>query len=1720
MSGFESEVLKVGQCFMFAIIDRLNNYVNYIKKCEENLTSLLDNLENLRAEKYDIENMVLSGKENAEKLTDKAALWLARVKDLVNDELMKTLMIKDIRIAKVMLRLMKNDLKKLVEDSSEMRDVVVKVMKNITKGKKKVDNREVDEKEIQVGQVLEKLMEETMEEFKKLMQNDEKMAIAAMHLLENHKEKLSKLTEKDKEVADIIAKARKTSHDAELLSDNHNDENVMKNNVLMNEKTLKENVKNILKPVGDLILSEALLKTLPENVRLGLEAMGVVVENRSGLRAELIDSDNAANYRNSCCCCVISYNFFSDRYDMSVAAEAMRVVIEKIIGNKPGSQDVTRPTRRGEMEGIPTNSVGLQSRNDLLGKIIKALASNDVHALGVFGMGGSGKTTLAKEVVNSKANGTFETTVMVEVSESPNIEWIQDQIADGLGLILHGVHGIPQKAIRIYNRLKPGDTEGEKDGNDSYNRLNSVEKSNAGKNDNNSKKILIVLDNIWNKIDVAEIGIPREHCKILLTSREKSVCTAMNVLEPNIFEVGLLNEDEAKDLFKFQVQREVHIGEYKSIVDRLLEKCRGLSLSIVATANSLKGKELPLWRQFVEELEKPISCQISGVHYETFSILRTSYEVMASEVKKKFFLLACLSPVGTSISIDNLMRYGIGLDLFQHVNKLSEAIDLARTWAKELVSSSMLLKGDSDEYVKIHDVVRESTMSFASRSGTGHMFLVDAVPRWICEETFNKYTGISLLAQANFAPLSGVKADLLQILLLKGNENHSSFLESNFFQGMTNLKVLEVLFMNFEKGLPESIGRLKVLKTLHLVECKLGDIKLIGELGSLLVLSLRGSSLEGLPDEIGKLYKLRLLDMSKCQCKEPRISANVIARLPLLEGLYLVDSSFTEWAITEGTSNDPGVCNGADIQDLTKLDFLNVLEIHMRGVIYLPICDQFVKNLDKFQIIVGQEGFKLPPSQRALIVSEVDVSQELEKDNCLKALLKKADFLALKSTIVKNIVPELDKEGYRDLSCLKLSNIDSISRICEGKAPTELFYNLCHLEVSKLENLEELFPVNPLPHKLIALQISDCNSLIYIFSGDDEVNKESDIIELPCLKTLVLDEVSNLISVVKQSNNDDRGHPSFFNSKVTLTSLEELSLKNNKRIVKLWDKDSNLQSFQNLKVLEIRDCEEMETIGPPSMFLSLVQLESLTIEHCKKMEQVISNGSETQEIPKESIMFPNLKRLEMWSMNNLECFYGGSYKMAFPRLETLIEFPCLKQLYLKVSDEVMLLWELQEGEGQGISSNPLPNIRELDVGKIKLPSINFQSLSLLGVRPLVGDAKFILSSSENEGCVGTYSQFPKLEELRIPGCPNSVQQFIEDDGSAAILKFCGQLRGLILHSALNMEVTSLHPFKCLRQLSIKDLTWEYLFSANGGFEQLQSLEELRIYECPNLEVIIRGGDKDNTVVFPRLKELYLSNLESMSKLCSISDIPFHLPSLEFLHIESCNKLESLFCGDSNQVVELPVLEYMPIIACYAMTSFSTRPLKAPKLRGLKVSDCPKMEWFLLGNSNCNPDLELPSLETVIIKKCPNMKSFSPADLRAPRLRELYVAECDEWELLFGGEPNQVVELPSLEKVDIGECHVMKYFSTRPLKAPKLRELTVRDCPKMVWFLLGNSNCNADLEMPSLENVSIKKCPNMKSFSPAVLRAPKLQLVKVDGKPYPIAEIEDFNHALQSANGGE
>ena len=163
-----------------------------------------------------------------------------------------------------------------------------------------------------------------------------------------------------------------------------------------------------------------------------------------------------------------------------------------------------------------------ESRKLIFDGVMKALTDDNIRAIGVCGMGGLGKTMLvgkiAKQAIEDKL---FERVVTVVVSQTPNLKQIQKDIAKELELKFQDEDTDFQKAHLLCERLK-------------------------------KEKILLIIDDIWNKIDLEAHGISfgddHKGSKLLLTSRFQDVLGTY--MDPQrIFNVEVLSNDEAKYLF-------------------------------------------------------------------------------------------------------------------------------------------------------------------------------------------------------------------------------------------------------------------------------------------------------------------------------------------------------------------------------------------------------------------------------------------------------------------------------------------------------------------------------------------------------------------------------------------------------------------------------------------------------------------------------------------------------------------------------------------------------------------------------------------------------------------------------------------------------------------------------------------------------------------------------------------------------------------------------------------------------------------------------------------------------------------------------------------------------------------------------------------------------------------------------------------------------------------
>ncbi|KAK4263519.1 hypothetical protein QN277_028916 [Acacia crassicarpa] len=138
-------------------------------------------------------------------------------------------------------------------------------------------------------------------------------------------------------------------------------------------------------------------------------------------------------------------------------------------------------------------------------KVLEHIDETNIGIIGLYGMGGVGKTTLLKKINNELGKRSGFYIVWVVVSKSPNLDSIMECIRKSVGIgddIWNHCSNQDGKAAKIYEVLK-------------------------------KKKFVLLLDDIWDRLDLENVGVrhPKEtnfQSKVLFTTRFEDVCAKMN----------------------------------------------------------------------------------------------------------------------------------------------------------------------------------------------------------------------------------------------------------------------------------------------------------------------------------------------------------------------------------------------------------------------------------------------------------------------------------------------------------------------------------------------------------------------------------------------------------------------------------------------------------------------------------------------------------------------------------------------------------------------------------------------------------------------------------------------------------------------------------------------------------------------------------------------------------------------------------------------------------------------------------------------------------------------------------------------------------------------------------------------------------------------------------------------------------------------------------------
>ncbi|KAL6597451.1 hypothetical protein ACP70R_046891 [Stipagrostis hirtigluma subsp. patula] len=486
----------------------------------------------------------------------------------------------------------------------------------------------------------------------------------------------------------------------------------------------------------------------------------------------------------------------------------------------------------GEMPSLPI--IGASSvfgrdaeKERIISRLVETNDQQSINVVSIIGLGGSGKTTLAKLVFNddSKIKEHFEERLWVHVSRDFDAEKLVKKLFEAIGDKDSGQQNLMYMSQIISDKLT-------------------------------GKRFLLVLDDVWteNKIQWDEFmgllksGAPGS--RILLTARNGGVAEAMGSTDP--LKLSFLSEAHS-----WQVFEESYGMAEKSLDPQLLEvgkeivnKCGGVPLAIKVLAAALHNKKhIEEW----QAMRDNNLLDVEGKDKRVFACLMLSYINMPSHLKQ-CFTICSLFPKGYHIDKEKLIDQWIALDVITATDGYLDHI--GDECFNSLVQLCFLQ--DVDEYsrrvkCRMHDLVHDLAR-FILRDETSFV-----VPEETTTST-KSYRYFSLNEDSSNCPPKNLYGKARAIYIAKGD----SFV---FDKALKNAKHLRSMSVEFAKAttVPTAILQIKSLRYLHISDLRCETLpEAISDMWRLQALHVSSIDLLELPESICKLQKLKTLNLSRC----------------------------------------------------------------------------------------------------------------------------------------------------------------------------------------------------------------------------------------------------------------------------------------------------------------------------------------------------------------------------------------------------------------------------------------------------------------------------------------------------------------------------------------------------------------------------------------------------------------------------------------------------------------------------------------------------------------------------------------------------------------------------------------------------------------------------------------------------------------------------------------
>nr|AAU90295.2 Disease resistance protein I2, putative [Solanum demissum] len=908
---------------------------------------------------------------------------------------------------------------------------------------------------------------------------------------------------------------------------------------------------------------------------------------------------------------------------------------------------------------------GRQSEiEDLIDRLLSEDASGKkLTVVPIVGMGGLGKTTLAKAVYND------------------------ERVKNHFGLKAWYCVSEGYDALRITKGLLQ--EIGKFDSKDVHNNLNQLQVK--LKESLKEKKFLIVLDDVWNDNynewdDLRNTFVQGDiGSKIIVTTRKESVALMMGNEQ---ISMDNLSTEASWSLFKrhaFENMDPMGHPELEEVGNQIAAKCKGLPLALKTLAGMLRSKsEVEEWKRILrsEIWELP--------HNDIVPALMLSYNDLPAHLKRCFSYCA-IFPKDYSFRKEQVIHLWIANGLVQKEDEIIE--DSGNQYFLELRSRSLFEKvpnpsvGNIEELFLMHDLINDLAQIASSKlcirleeSQGSHMLEKSRHLSYSMGEggEFEKLTTLYKLEQlrtllpiyidVNYYSLSkrvlyNILPRLRSLRVLSLSYYNIKELPNDLFIELKLLRFLDISRTKI-KRLPDSICVLYNLETLLLSSCAdLEELPLqMEKLINLRHLDISNTSLLKMPLHLSKLKSLQVLvgakfllsgwrmeDLGEAQNLYGSVSVveleNVVDRREAVKAKMReknhVDKLSLEWSESSSADNSQ---TERDILDELR-PHKNIKEVEITGYrgTKFPnwLADPLFLKLVQLSIDNCKDCYTLPalgqlPCLKFLSISGMHGITEVTEEfygsfsskkpfNCLEKLafedmpewkqwhvLGSGEFPILEKLFIKNC-PELSLETPIQLSSLKSFEVSGCPKVGVVFDDAQLFR-------SQLEGMKQI----------VELYISYCNSVTFLpFSILPTTLKRIEISRCRKLKLEApVGEMSMFLEELRVEGSDC----------IDVISPELLPRARNLRVVSCHNLTRVLIPTATA-FLCIWDCENVEKL---SVACGGTLMTSLTIGCCSKLKCLPERMQE---------LLPSLKELDLRKCPEIESFPQGGLPFNLQILE-------------------------------------------------------------------------------------------------------------------------------------------------------------------------------------------------------------------------------------------------------------------------------------------------------------------------------------------------------------------------------------------------------------------------------------------------------------------------------------